>query len=123
MGLPGVHTHINVDLDAVAGVWAAGQFMGAQDTELVFVPANWDGDGIEDGDLALDIRAGGRGIKSTEHEDGTVGPCFAWIIANHAYVAVASARTSSTSCGSAPAMPSCPRSRVSSACSASARPR
>jgi len=79
-----VYTHINVDLDAVASVWAARQFMGAQDAELVFVPADWDGNGFEDGDLALDIRAGGRGIKGTEREDGTVGSCFAFLVAHHA---------------------------------------
>jgi len=79
-----VYTHINIDLDAAASVWAARQFMGAQDAELVFVPANWDGIGLDDGDLALDIRAGGRGIKGMEGTDGTVGSCFASIVANHA---------------------------------------
>jgi hypothetical protein len=79
-----IYTHINVDLDAAASVWAAKQFMGAQDAGLVFVPANWPGDGMEDGDLALDIRAGGRGMKGYPHGDGTVGSCFRDIVTQYA---------------------------------------
>lgn len=80
-----IYTHFNVDLDAVASVWAAREFIpGAKDMELVFVPANWDGDGMQDGDLALDIRAGGRGIKGEKRADGTVGSCFAVMIVEHA---------------------------------------
>jgi hypothetical protein len=80
-----VYTHINVDLDAVASVWAAREFIpGAREAELVFVPANWDGEGMDDGDLALDIRAGDRGIKGEQRPDGTVGSCFAQLVAEHA---------------------------------------
>jgi hypothetical protein len=80
-----VYTHINVDLDAALSVAAAKEFIpGAREAELVFVPANWDGEGMDDGDLALDIRAGGRGIKGEQCSDTTVGSCLALIVATHA---------------------------------------
>lgn len=80
-----VYTHLKVDLDAVASVWAAREFIpGVREAELVFVPANWDGEGMDQDDLALDIRAGGRGIKGEQRPDGTVGSCFALLVAQHA---------------------------------------
>ena len=79
-----IFTHFNVDLDAVTSVWFAREFMGARNAELVFVPANWDGTGMEDDDLALDIRAGGRGIKGEKHEDSTIGSCFFDLVATYA---------------------------------------
>jgi hypothetical protein len=79
-----VFTHFNVDLDAVASVWAAQEFIpGAREAELVFVPANWDGE-LDKGDLAVDITAGGRGMKGEQGPDGTVGSCFALIVARYA---------------------------------------
>ena len=77
-----VYTHFNLDLDAVASLWAAQEFIpGARDAEVVFVPANWDGAEMEPGDLALDIRAGGRGIKGEDYDVNGVGSCFHLIMA------------------------------------------
>jgi hypothetical protein len=78
-------THINVDLDAVASVWAAQKFIPKACAACIeFRPANWDGTGMEDGDLALDIDAGGRGIKGKKSVGGTVHSCFASIVEQHA---------------------------------------
>jgi hypothetical protein len=80
-----VYTPINPDLDAVASVWAAREFIpGAREAELVFVPTNWDAAEMEEGDLALDINAAGRGIKGTQHADGTVGSCFVLLMSRYA---------------------------------------
>jgi hypothetical protein len=80
-----VFTHIHIDLDAAASVWFVRQFLpDARDAEVVFVPANWDGAGMEGGDLALDIRAGSRGIKGSEQADGTIGSCFALLVSRFA---------------------------------------
>jgi hypothetical protein len=80
-----VYTHITLDLDAAASVWAAREFIpGAHDAEVVFKPANWNGAGMNKGDLALDIVAGGRGIKGREHADGSVGSCFVVVVERYA---------------------------------------
>ena len=80
-----IFTHINQDLDAVCAVWAARQFVpGAKDAPIEFRPANWDGDGMSEGDLALDMDAGGRGLKGEVGEDGVVHSCFALVVARYA---------------------------------------
>ena len=42
--------------------------------------ANWDGNGIRSGDIALDMHAGGHGIKGETDPDGTVHSCAATIL-------------------------------------------
>jgi hypothetical protein len=80
-----LYTHFNVDLDAAASVWAAREFIsGARDCELVFVSANWDGAGIDEDAIALDIVAGGHGFKGEQYPDGTIGSCFALIVKRYA---------------------------------------
>jgi hypothetical protein len=80
-----IYTHVNVDLDAVCSVWAAREFIpGAGQAPVIFRPANWDGEGLEEGDLALDIPAGGRGIKGEKDADGRVHSCFATLVKKHA---------------------------------------
>lgn len=82
-----IFTHLNVDLDAVASVWAARQFIPrARNAQVAFVPADWDGSDMEEGDLAVDIRAGGRGIKGEKGENGIVHSCFASIVEQYASV-------------------------------------
>ncbi len=73
---------MNVDLDAVASVWAIRTFAEAyMDAEVCFRPANWDGTGLnEDKAVAVDIEAGGKGVKGKKDDDGTVHSCFATII-------------------------------------------
>lgn len=80
-----IFTHMNVDLDAVCSVWAAQQFIhGAHNAQLAFRPADWDGTGMSEDDLALDIGAGGRGLKGEKGEDGIVHSCFATLVARYA---------------------------------------
>lgn len=80
-----IFTHFVVDLDAVCSVWAARQFIpGAKDAAVEFRPANWDGNEMTDGDLAVDIPAGGRGMKGEKGENGIVHSCLALIVAQYA---------------------------------------
>jgi hypothetical protein len=81
-----VYTHKNVDLDAAASVWFAQNFIidPPRSAELVFVSANWDGTGMGDEDMALDIRAAGRGIKGYQLSDGTVGSCLDQLVTEYA---------------------------------------
>lgn len=80
-----IFTHINVDLDAVFSVCAARQFLsGARQAEVIFVPADWNGDGLQTCDLALDVQAGGKGIKGSNNGDGLVHSCFAEVVRRYA---------------------------------------
>ncbi len=82
-----IFTHFNVDLDAVCSVWAARQFMlNSRNVPVEFRPADWNGDEMEDNDLALDIDASGRGLKGRKGEGGIVHSCFASIVAQYASV-------------------------------------
>lgn len=80
-----IFTHIRPDLDAVSSVWFYKRFVLAKDEEaqLVFVPANWKGEEMEEGDVALDIEAGGRGVKGVKLPDGRVMSCFASLVEKH----------------------------------------
>ena len=80
-----IFTHFNVDLDAVCSVWAVRQFIpGARDAAIEFRPANWDGAEMAEDDIAVDIPAGGRGIKGEKGKNEIVHSCFASIVAKHA---------------------------------------
>ncbi len=82
-----LYTHKSVDLDAVASVWFVLNFLAErvfgvkkEDIILNFVPANWDGKELNKNDLALDICAGGKGIKGKQDKDGKVHSCFMLLI-------------------------------------------
>jgi hypothetical protein len=80
-----IFTHFVVDLDAVCSVWAAKQFItGTAKATVEFRPANWDGNDMAEGDLAVDIPAGGRGMKGEKGENGIVHSCLAFIVSQHA---------------------------------------
>lgn len=80
-----IFTHFNVDLDAVASVWAVKTFIANMaESEVKFKPANWDGSELEEGDMAVDISAGGKGIKGETGDSGIVHSCFAYIVKNYA---------------------------------------
>lgn len=80
-----IFTHFNVDLDAVASVWAVKTFISDMaESEVEFKPANWDGSELEEGDMAVDISAGGKGIKGETGENGVVHSCFAYIVKKYA---------------------------------------
>jgi len=66
-------------------VWAAREFIpGARSATVEFRPANWDGNGMSENDLALDMEAGGYGMKGEKESDGTVHSCFASIVSQYA---------------------------------------
>ncbi len=73
-----IFTHCNIDIDAMCSVWFTLRFIlktNLEKVKLVFKPANWDGEGMDENDLALDIHAGGRGIKG-EFKNGRTHSCF-----------------------------------------------
>lgn len=79
-----VITHFNLDLDAVSTLWAVRTFVpGYADAEATFVPANWNGE-MRDGDIAVDINAGGRGLKGEKRADGTIGSALSLILDRYA---------------------------------------
>ena len=79
-----IFTHKHPDIDAICSVWAIKEFIkSARNATVHFRPANWDGNGMEPGDFAVDIEAGGRGIKGKKDKDGTVHSCFATIMRMH----------------------------------------
>lgn len=81
-----IYTHIRPDLDACASVWALRKFNRDFNKAVVeFVPANWDGSWMKPGDMALDIDAGGKGVKGHVDENGTVHSCFVTIMAKYAH--------------------------------------
>lgn len=80
-----IYTHYNVDLDAVASVWAVRRFVsGMENVSVEFRPANWRGDGFMSGDMAVDIDAGGLGLKGEVDGDGIVHSCFASMVKRYA---------------------------------------
>jgi hypothetical protein len=74
-----IFTHIWVDIDAVVSVWFALRFMVEEEVEILFVPANWNGFELGPQDLALDISAGGKGIKGRMYK-GKVHSCFRYLV-------------------------------------------
>lgn len=80
-----IFTHTNVDLDAAASVWAAKKYVpGMNKASVVFVPANWDGADMLPGDIAVDIYAGGKGVKGEVWSDGKTHCAFMSIVKQYA---------------------------------------
>lgn len=80
-----IFTHFSVDLDAVSSVWAWRTFVpGYEEAEILFRPANWDGSEMEEGDVALDLDAKGKGLKGEKGENGEVHSCLASIVVRYA---------------------------------------
>lgn len=76
-----IYTHVNPDLDAACSVWAVRTFIeGYADAGLELVPAGWDGEGMGLLDIAVDIEAGGKGIKGSPRKDGTLGSAFSDLV-------------------------------------------
>lgn len=80
-----IFTHMGIDLDAACSVWAAREFIpGANGAAVEFRSADWDGAGMDEDDLALDIRAGGRGLKYGKDESGGLTSCFRQVMKTYA---------------------------------------
>lgn len=72
-------------MDAHLSSWGVRQFVpGMALSPIVYVSANWDGNGLEPGDMAVDISAGGHGIKGVKDADGTVHSSADYIISKYA---------------------------------------
>lgn len=82
---PVIMTHYRVDIDNVLSILALVTFHPKfqKEREVRFVEANWNGLMPEDA-IALDIEAGGRGIKGKRDADGTTHSCFAEVVARFA---------------------------------------
>lgn len=79
-----IYTHLFIDLDAVLSVWAVKTFIkDYEDAEIVFVSANWNGDGLESGDIAVDIEASGKGFKGMQDSDNVLS-AFSGLIKKYA---------------------------------------
>lgn len=80
-----IFTHINPDLDAHSSCWAVRRFVpGMSNAPIIYIGADWDGSGMEPGDIAVDLNAGGKGIKGILDSDGTVHSSFAYIVSRYA---------------------------------------
>ncbi len=78
--MPKIFTHKNVDLDNIFAVIALRAFApNYRDAEVVFVDASWD-DEMAPGDIAIDIVAGGRGLKGEKIEEMAVMSAFALVV-------------------------------------------
>ncbi len=77
-----IWSHLSPDIDSVFSVLYVDIVLLARSTprRWKFVPANWNGEGGEQGDWAVDVEAGGHGIKGKVDPDGTVHSCFATLV-------------------------------------------
>lgn len=74
-------THLCQDMDSLFAVAAFEVFMNrGKPAEICRVPANWDGADLEEEDVALDIDAGGRGLKGHRDPDGKVHSAFGLVV-------------------------------------------
>lgn len=72
-----IFTHQNPDLDAISSAWFVSRFMyPLTEIELVFVSASYRGTSINGNDIAVDIEAGGKGIKESIDKNGIKHCCF-----------------------------------------------
>lgn len=83
--VPDLYTHVNMDIDSMGSCWAVRKFIPTMsDARIVRVGADWDGSGMKPGDMAVDIYAGGKGIKGIQDPDGTVHSSFSYIVSRYA---------------------------------------
>lgn len=87
-----IFTHVNADLDSACAVWAILRFKfklrASKDFDfwngLIQKEANWDGSGMAEEDVAVDISAGGKGIKGEITEERRVGSAFDAVMKKYA---------------------------------------
>ncbi|TAH37145.1 MAG: hypothetical protein EYC70_09195 [Planctomycetota bacterium] len=71
-----LYTHLDLNVDAAASIWLWRRAHSPDPWPVKTVPSTWDGSAIGPGDVALDMDAGGRGIRSRRNQDGSVSSCF-----------------------------------------------
>lgn len=80
-----IFSHVNVDPDAFFSLWSGKKYIPRyQNAIFVFVPAYYDGSGMTEYDIAVDIDAGGRGIKGDLDENNNRHSCFKKIMETYA---------------------------------------
>jgi hypothetical protein len=80
-----IFTRTRPGLDPFASLWAVRKFVsGAAQAAVVFRDPTWNGSGMEPDELAIDLRAGGRGMQVTVDREGIVHSCFATIVERYA---------------------------------------
>lgn len=80
-----IYTHENPDLDALASLWAVLNYDHAVikgNAQVIFRPGNWDGAEMVEGDIAVDIEAGGKGINGVLI-DNVRHSCFATLVTRY----------------------------------------
>ncbi len=79
-----LYTHIGPDLDAHLSCWLVRKFVPTMfNAQILYVGADWDGIGMKNGDMAVDVYAGSRGIKGIQDPDGTVHSCASYIASRY----------------------------------------
>ncbi len=72
-----------LDLDSACAVWAIRQFCD-KNAGFRFRPPNWDGVNFKEGDVAVNLEAGGKGMKREWDEDDKAHTFFVYILRSHA---------------------------------------
>ncbi len=91
-----IYTHVSGDLDAYTSIWFASRFLKKdgkkicflpfskeKEEEIIFISASWNGYELRENDLALDIYAGGHGIKGDIDSQGRVHSCFFKLVSEY----------------------------------------
>ncbi len=82
---PSIWTHENPDLDAHLSCCAVRRFVpGMENAKIFYISGKWNGAGLRSKDIAVDLYAGGKGIKGHIDEDGTVHSSFDIIMRRYA---------------------------------------
>ncbi len=71
-----IYTHLDLDVDTAASIWLWKRLFPEETWEVELKPATWDGSGMSADDVALELEAGGHGIRSRRLADGSVQSCF-----------------------------------------------
>lgn len=75
-----IYTHQGIDLDSCLAIIALQTFLPEfRSANFEFVDANWD-EVLAPGEIAIDLAAGGQGIKGDKDPDGTVHSAFKKIV-------------------------------------------
>lgn len=78
-----LYTHLDLTVDAAAAVWLWRRLHSHDSWPMRTVPSTWDGADMAEEDVAIDIDAGGRGIRSRRNPDGSVSSCFRIVLTEH----------------------------------------
>lgn len=81
--MPILYTHLDLDVDTAASIWLWKRIYEDEEWELGLKPATWDGEGLGEDDVAIELDAKGEGIRSRRLPDGAVLSCFRVLLRDH----------------------------------------